>query len=135
MALVRQVLRVLRLEVFRAITVPIWAVLCVVLGAVVLANPHGTAPGLWIEHGDSVIALLPGPPREMKPMMDGQVRDRLGAKAGATRLPSPVWRRGRPRSQSLRRLTKTAPTAMSAGSPATRENCAKRPARTAARAP
>ena len=21
----------------------------------VLANPHGTAPGLWIEHGDAVI--------------------------------------------------------------------------------
>ena len=51
-------------------------------GAVVLQNPHGTAPGLWIEHGDRVIALLPGPPREMKPMMDGEVRRRLGAIAG-----------------------------------------------------
>jgi nicotinamide-nucleotide amidase len=29
---------------------------------------------------------LPGPPREMKPMMDGQVRTRLTALAGATRL-------------------------------------------------
>ena len=28
-------------------------------GATVLQNPHGTAPGLWIEHGDAVIALLP----------------------------------------------------------------------------
>src|SRR5207253_2512181 len=37
-------------------------------GAVVLPNPNGTAPGLWIERGRTAIALLPGPPREMKPM-------------------------------------------------------------------
>jgi nicotinamide-nucleotide amidase len=55
-------------------------------GAAVLANPHGTAPGLWIEHGESLIALLPGPPREMKPMMDGDVRARLTPVAGQTRL-------------------------------------------------
>src|SRR5918993_25825 len=64
-------------------------------GAAVLANPHGTAPGLWIEHGPPshdaagdrrFIALLPGPPREMKPMMDGDVRRRLGAVAGDVRL-------------------------------------------------
>ena len=47
-------------------------------GASVLVNPHGTAPGLWIEHGDRVIALLPGPPREMKPMMDGDVARAAG---------------------------------------------------------
>lgn len=56
------------------------------LGATVLDNPHGTAPGLWIEHRDRVLALLPGPPREMKPMMDGEVRRRLGAIAGSVRL-------------------------------------------------
>jgi nicotinamide-nucleotide amidase len=55
-------------------------------GASVLVNPHGTAPGLWIEHGKRYIALLPGPPREMKPMMDGEVRRRLGAVAGNVRL-------------------------------------------------
>jgi nicotinamide-nucleotide amidase len=55
-------------------------------GAVVLANPHGTAPGLWIEHGESVIALVPGPPREMKPMIDGEVRARLQPLAGGVRL-------------------------------------------------
>ena len=55
-------------------------------GATVLANPHGTAPGLWIEHGDAVIALVPGPPREMKPMIDGDVRTRLAARAGDVRL-------------------------------------------------
>ncbi len=55
-------------------------------GAVVLDNPNGTAPGLWIEHGDQRIALLPGPPREMKPMMDGEVRRRLSSIAGDVRL-------------------------------------------------
>ena len=55
-------------------------------GATVLANPHGTAPGLWIEHGGAVIALVPGPPREMKPMIDGEVRTRLASRAGDVRL-------------------------------------------------
>lgn len=55
-------------------------------GASVLPNPNGTAPGLWIEHEGAVLALLPGPPREMTPMMDGDVRGRLAALAGDTRL-------------------------------------------------
>ena len=55
-------------------------------GAAVLDNPHGTAPGLWIEHGHRVIALVPGPPREMKPMIDGAVRERLAARVGDIRL-------------------------------------------------
>jgi nicotinamide-nucleotide amidase len=55
-------------------------------GATVLENPNGTAPGLWIEHGTRVIVLLPGPPREMKPMMDGEVRRRLSAIVGDVRL-------------------------------------------------
>ncbi|MBI4887138.1 MAG: competence/damage-inducible protein A [Acidobacteria bacterium] len=49
-------------------------------GARVLANGHGTAPGLWVEHGDRLVVLLPGPPRELKPMMaalvDGPLRER-----------------------------------------------------------
>jgi nicotinamide-nucleotide amidase len=61
-------------------------------GASVLSNPHGTAPGLWIEHHKSVLALLPGPPREMKPMMDGEVRARLAAIAGHVRLQRRVVR-------------------------------------------
>jgi nicotinamide-nucleotide amidase len=55
-------------------------------GAVVLANPNGTAPGLWIERDGSYIALLPGPPREMKAMMDGEVRRRLMPVAGSVRI-------------------------------------------------
>jgi nicotinamide-nucleotide amidase len=61
-------------------------------GASVLSNPHGTAPGLWIENDDRILALLPGPPREMKPMMDGEVRARLAAIAGNVRLQRRVVR-------------------------------------------
>src|SRR5580692_5272240 len=55
-------------------------------GAAVLPNPNGTAPGLWIEHGRTAIVLLPGPPREMKPMFDAVVRERLAPRAGGARL-------------------------------------------------
>jgi nicotinamide-nucleotide amidase len=46
-------------------------------GATLLENPNGTAPGLWLERGQTAIVLLPGPPREMKPMFESVVRDRL----------------------------------------------------------
>src|SRR5919199_4987351 len=39
----------------------------VIQGAEVLENPNGTAPGLFVEHEKHSVALLPGPPREMKP--------------------------------------------------------------------
>lgn len=51
-------------------------------GARALENPNGSAPGLWIEDGGRVILLLPGPPRELKPMLltliDGALRERAG---------------------------------------------------------
>jgi len=46
-------------------------------GATILENSNGTAPGLWLEHGRAAIVVLPGPPREMKPMFEAVVRDRL----------------------------------------------------------
>jgi nicotinamide-nucleotide amidase len=39
-------------------------------GALVLPNAIGTAPGLVIEWQDRLVVLLPGPPAEMRPMMD-----------------------------------------------------------------
>src|SRR5215831_2809135 len=39
-------------------------------GADVLANPNGTAPGLMIREDNQYLFILPGPPREMKPMFD-----------------------------------------------------------------
>ncbi len=49
----------------------------VIEGAEVLENPNGTAPGQWLEAGRRRVALLPGPPREIKPMFDGLVLPRL----------------------------------------------------------
>jgi nicotinamide-nucleotide amidase len=46
-------------------------------GAAVIENSNGTAPGLWLEHGRSAIIVLPGPPREMTPMLDAVIRDRV----------------------------------------------------------
>ncbi len=42
-------------------------------GARVLPNSRGTAPGLLLERGSQWVILLPGPPRELGPMMDEQV--------------------------------------------------------------
>jgi nicotinamide-nucleotide amidase len=51
-------------------------------GALVLDNVNGTAPGLWIEARSSRLALLPGPPREMTPMLEALVRERLAPLTG-----------------------------------------------------
>lgn len=55
-------------------------------GGVVLPNPNGTAPGLYLPAalGESkglrtAMFLLPGPPRELKPMMQNEVEPRLRA--------------------------------------------------------
>ncbi|MEQ1909856.1 MAG: competence/damage-inducible protein A [Vicinamibacterales bacterium] len=55
-------------------------------GAVVIENSRGTAPGLWIEHGGTRILLLPGPPREMLPMFDQVMAERLRPSAGGRGL-------------------------------------------------
>ena len=39
-------------------------------GAIVLQNDNGTAPGVIIERDDRACIMLPGPPKEMKPMFD-----------------------------------------------------------------
>ena len=78
----------------------------VIAGAEVLPNPNGSAPGLYLEVSASsdrtlhdgrdsdacVIALLPGPPREMKPMFENHVLPRIGNLAGDTRFATRVLR-------------------------------------------
>ena len=45
-----------------------------------LPNPNGTAPGWWVERPEGgLIVLLPGPPREMRPMWTDHVLPRLTA--------------------------------------------------------
>ncbi|HVO56494.1 MAG TPA: competence/damage-inducible protein A [Dongiaceae bacterium] len=55
-------------------------------GAEPLDNPRGTAPGLWLEERDRMIALLPGPPRELEPMFREQVLPRLERRVSGVRL-------------------------------------------------
>lgn len=42
-------------------------------GSIVLPNPNGTAPGAIIEEENKIMIILPGPPREMKPMFKNYV--------------------------------------------------------------
>jgi nicotinamide-nucleotide amidase len=46
-------------------------------GAAVIENTKGSAPGLWIDHDAKSVVLLPGPPRELKPMLAALVEGRL----------------------------------------------------------
>jgi competence/damage-inducible protein CinA-like protein len=64
----------------------------VIAGSEVLSNPNGSAPGLFLEHEQCAIALLPGPPREMKPMFSNHVLPRLEKVAGDTRFATRVLR-------------------------------------------
>lgn len=53
-------------------------------GARVLANAHGTAPGLWLEdERGRWVAMLPGVPREMRGMLADTLLPLLRVRAGA----------------------------------------------------
>ncbi len=58
----------------------------VLQGGESLANPNGTAPGQWFFRDGRVFVLLPGPPRELKPMFSNHVAERLRPLAGANVL-------------------------------------------------
>ena len=46
-------------------------------GCTVLRNPNGTAPGCLMETDGKKVAVLPGPPREMRPMLQNELLPRL----------------------------------------------------------
>ncbi|MBI2687092.1 MAG: competence/damage-inducible protein A [Acidobacteria bacterium] len=48
-------------------------------GADRLPNPNGTAPGQWFQRDGRVLVMLPGPPRELKPMVPAEIVPRLTA--------------------------------------------------------
>jgi len=58
----------------------------VIEDAEVLPNPNGTAPGMFIDDQGTAIVLLPGPPREMRPMFENHVSERLAGRAGSLRV-------------------------------------------------
>jgi nicotinamide-nucleotide amidase len=62
----------------------------VIEGGEVLPNPNGSAPGMFLalkhKTGNKMLAVLPGPPREMKPMFESYVVPRLLENAGKVRV-------------------------------------------------
>jgi nicotinamide-nucleotide amidase len=58
----------------------------VILGADILDNLHGTAPGMWIEEKGRIVVLLPGPPRELQSIFDENVLPRIRELSGDKKL-------------------------------------------------
>lgn len=50
--------------------------------SLVIPNPNGTAPGCIIEEGEKAVIMLPGPPKEMRPMFIETVFPYLKQKTG-----------------------------------------------------
>ena len=50
-------------------------------GARVIENANGSAPGLWVDEGERVVLLLPGPPRELRPMLTALIAGSLRERA------------------------------------------------------
>jgi nicotinamide-nucleotide amidase len=53
------------------------------VGSVILKNDNGTAPGCIIEENGKAIVLLPGPPREMQPMVEDQLLPYIAQREGS----------------------------------------------------
>lgn len=66
-------------------------------GSVILVNRRGTAPGLWLEGGQGTAVLLPGIPREMNGLMEGEVVPRIKERLPTSRTGTLVTK-----SQTLR---------------------------------
>lgn len=54
----------------------------VIEGAEILPNPNGSAVGMFLEENGKSLIVLPGPPRELQPMFNDHVFDRIKEKAG-----------------------------------------------------
>lgn len=52
--------------------------------SIVLQNENGTAPGIIIEKDGKIVVLLPGPPRELRPMFEDKVKPYLSKKTNET---------------------------------------------------
>jgi nicotinamide-nucleotide amidase len=53
-------------------------------GAIIINNDNGTAPGVIIEENNKIMIILPGPPKEMKPMFEETVKPYLEKKSDST---------------------------------------------------
>jgi len=61
-------------------------------GAIWLENKHGTAPGIWIEHDQILVVLLPGPPGELEAMFDAACRPRLAQASQGEKIKTRVYK-------------------------------------------
>lgn len=52
-------------------------------GAIIINNDNGTAPGVIIEENNKIMIILPGPPKEMKPMFEETVKAYLQKKSNS----------------------------------------------------
>jgi nicotinamide-nucleotide amidase len=58
----------------------------VILGAEILDNSFGTAPGMWIEEKGRYLVLLPGPPRELQSIFESKVLPKIRNLSGGAKL-------------------------------------------------
>ncbi len=58
----------------------------VIEGSAVLPNPNGSAVGMLVEIERKILAVLPGPPKEMRPMFSDHVLPKLSENAGELRV-------------------------------------------------
>lgn len=61
-------------------------------GAERLDNPNGTAPGQWLDLAGGMALLLPGPPREMRPMFEGVCVEKLKERLPALQIRTRCYR-------------------------------------------
>jgi nicotinamide-nucleotide amidase len=61
-------------------------------GAEKLDNPFGTAPGQWLDLPGGMMMLLPGPPRELQPMVESLVLPRLRERVPPLRIVTRFYR-------------------------------------------
>ncbi|MGH9397455.1 MAG: competence/damage-inducible protein A [Terriglobia bacterium] len=61
-------------------------------GAEWLENPNGSAPGIWLGHGETLIILLPGPPWELEAMFEASCMPRLAACRGPEHIRTRVYK-------------------------------------------
>ncbi|WP_017727387.1 competence/damage-inducible protein A [Halalkalibacterium ligniniphilum] len=64
----------------------------VIEGATVLENDHGLAPGMFVEKEGKKFVLLPGPPKEMEPMVKEKLLPLLREKGTGEQITSRVLR-------------------------------------------
>ncbi|MEO8199219.1 MAG: competence/damage-inducible protein A [Gemmatimonadota bacterium] len=61
-------------------------------GAMVLPNPRGSAPGIWIEDPRGLVVMLPGVPGEMRGLMREEVAPRLAVRVSGSIIQSRTLR-------------------------------------------